>query len=261
LGEEGGLRAVFYLLIFPTGFFLAQVYTEGLFIGLTFGCLALLEKKRWYLAIPLAVLATLTRSVGVILVIPLFIGWLGEMNIQQNGWRIFNWKTILKGFVILLPLAAYLGWHFSILGCNFELVERDYFGRQIFAISDSLRGWGAALSIIFGYNILDHAFGYNPQTVVYFSLELFGVLLALSASLAVLRKYPGLALFSLCVLLVSITSGFPQSNIRYVLPLPATFLVLSQLGKNALFDKIWTLISILLMGLLLTLFTFNFWVA
>ncbi len=45
LGEDGGMRAVFYLLIFPTSFFFMQVYTEGLFVGLAFGCLALLKRK------------------------------------------------------------------------------------------------------------------------------------------------------------------------------------------------------------------------
>ena len=40
LGEEGALRAAFYLIVFPTGFFLIQVYTEGLFVGLAFACLA-----------------------------------------------------------------------------------------------------------------------------------------------------------------------------------------------------------------------------
>jgi Gpi18-like mannosyltransferase len=33
LGEEGALRTSFYLIIFPTSFFLIQVYTEGLFVG------------------------------------------------------------------------------------------------------------------------------------------------------------------------------------------------------------------------------------
>jgi len=33
LGEEGAYRALFFMLIFPSGFFLAQVYTEGLFLG------------------------------------------------------------------------------------------------------------------------------------------------------------------------------------------------------------------------------------
>src|SRR5574341_528415 len=71
LGEEGGLRTAFYLLIFPTGFFLAQVYTEGLFIGLAFGSLALTRRKQWVAAAVLAALATWTRAVGAALVIPL----------------------------------------------------------------------------------------------------------------------------------------------------------------------------------------------
>ena len=41
LEDAGGIRAAFYLIAFPAGFFLAQVYTEGLFVGLAFGCLAL----------------------------------------------------------------------------------------------------------------------------------------------------------------------------------------------------------------------------
>ncbi len=45
LGEDGALRAVFYLIVFPTGFFLIQVYTEGLFVGLAFGCLAMLKRQ------------------------------------------------------------------------------------------------------------------------------------------------------------------------------------------------------------------------
>ena len=58
LGEEGALRAAFYLIIFPTGFFLIQVYTEGLFVGLTFACLALLKRKNWLAA------ALLGRSIA-----------------------------------------------------------------------------------------------------------------------------------------------------------------------------------------------------
>src|SRR5687768_6989877 len=45
LGEEGALRAAFYLIIFPTGFFLVQIYTEGLFVGLAFSCLRSEERR------------------------------------------------------------------------------------------------------------------------------------------------------------------------------------------------------------------------
>src|SRR5829696_291108 len=76
LGEEGALRAVFYLIIFPTGFFLLQVYTEGLFVGLAFGCLAMLKRKNWLAAAMLGIFATLTRAVGVVLIIPMAVTWL-----------------------------------------------------------------------------------------------------------------------------------------------------------------------------------------
>jgi hypothetical protein len=33
LGARGAQRTAFYLIIFPTGFFLLQVYTEGLFVS------------------------------------------------------------------------------------------------------------------------------------------------------------------------------------------------------------------------------------
>jgi hypothetical protein len=77
LEHDGAMRAVFYLIIFPTAFFMVQVYTEGLFVGLAFGCLAMLKRRGWYL-IPAAILAaaaTLTRAVGVALIIPMAIDW------------------------------------------------------------------------------------------------------------------------------------------------------------------------------------------
>src|SRR4030042_4619779 len=75
LDEAGGLRAAFYLLIFPSGFFLAQVYTEGLFVGLAFSSLVLLRRGHPGWAALLAVVATFTRAVGGGVGIPLFRAW------------------------------------------------------------------------------------------------------------------------------------------------------------------------------------------
>ena len=69
LGHEGAMRALFFLLIFPSEFFLAQTYTEGLFIGLAFGSLVLMRHKRGlFSAALLAAAATMTRAVGAALV-------------------------------------------------------------------------------------------------------------------------------------------------------------------------------------------------
>ena len=55
--EADAYRAVFYALIFPTAFFFAMVYTEGLFIGLAFGALALSKRGHWVWASLLGLLA------------------------------------------------------------------------------------------------------------------------------------------------------------------------------------------------------------
>jgi hypothetical protein len=39
------------------------------------------------------------------------------------------------------------------------------------------------------------------------------------------------------------------------------YITLARWGKNPLFDRIWTIVSLLLMGLLVMLYSFNFWVA
>ena len=94
LGEEGAMRAAFYLLIFPTGFFLIQVYTEGLFVGLAFSCLAMLRRGKWLPAALLGAAATLTRAVGVALIIPMALTWFrtGDWLDIDLEWRqIYYW--------------------------------------------------------------------------------------------------------------------------------------------------------------------------
>ncbi len=68
-------------------------------------------------------------------------------------------------------------------------------------------------------------------------------------------------MFSLAVVLISWGSGEIQSFHRYILGAPAIFLVLSWWGRNPVFDRAWTLLSLLLMGTLAMLFAFNMWVA
>jgi|SRR5690349_67552 len=48
---------------------------------------------------------------------------------------------------------------------------------------------------------------------------------------------------------------------RYILGAPAVFITLAGWGNKPVFDRAWTMLSILLMGLLAMLFAFNMWVA
>ena len=73
------------------------------------------------------------------------------------------------------------------------------------------------------------------------------------------RRHPDLAWFGLLVVLLSFTSGPAQGMHRYILAAPPVFLFRSRLGHNNAFDLSWTLASILIMGMLATLFTFDMW--
>ncbi len=147
LGNEGGIRAAFYLIAFPTGFFLAQVYTEGLFLGLSFGCLALLNRKQWFEAASLAAIATLTRAVGVLLVIPLALAWLREVRQSKFTSRPTNWQIVIsRGLMVLAPVLTHLVWKLSIWGSAFSLVEKHFFHCELLSLKRAfLRG-----EIVFG---------------------------------------------------------------------------------------------------------------
>ena len=284
LGEEGAMRAAFYLLIFPTGFFLLQVYTEGLFVGLAFACLALLRRGKWLPAALLGAGATLTRAVGVALVIPMALTWFrtGDWLDIDLEWRqIYYWwkeswqalflaaRKILRAvfgihrpddpewswlrqklavvvsfsrmLLAFAPLFVYLVWRFSHLGLNFDLVETLYFKRGFLNFGSAYTNCAAAFH--------------------YFLTEILGLALGLATCIACIKHYPEIAFFSLAVFFISWGSGPAQGMLRYIMGAPAVFVMLAKWGRHPVFDRAWTIVSIMLMALLAMLFAFNFWVA
>ncbi|MEZ4670702.1 MAG: mannosyltransferase family protein [Anaerolineae bacterium] len=253
LGEEGGIRTAFYLLIFPSGFFLAQVYTEGLFVGLAFGCLALIHRQHLFWAAVLAALATLTKGIGIALILPLAWHWFTHVDRrtlrQRFSIRSVNLETAA---LILLPIAAYLAWHFT-LGDKAFLIERDHFGRGLLNWSQFSRGVGVMFN-----SFRD---GSNPQMTTYYALEAASVIIMVVSCLFTFRHYPGLTCYCVVAILLPVTGSAPQSIIRYVLAVPAVFIMLARFGRNPVFDRGWTMFSLLLMGMLVSLYTFDMWVA
>jgi hypothetical protein len=260
LGEQGALRAVFYLIIFPTAFFLVQVYTEGLFVGLAFACLAMLRRKHWLGAAVLGVCATLTRAVGVTLIIPMLVTWFrnGEWMDLDLEWRqIYHEgvprRPLYHALLAFSPLIAYALWNFSYLGLAFDFIETNYFGRGFMQLGTAYFLWAEVFKSM--------AKGADPQFVAYHLTELLGLVIGIAACVAALRTHPELAWFSLAVVIISFGSGPVQGIHRYILGAPAVFVTLARWGNHPAFDRAWTILSLLLMGLLAMLFAFNMWVA
>jgi hypothetical protein len=233
------LRAAFYLAIWPTAAFLAQVYSEALFLALSFGALALLRRGAWGWAAALAVGAVFTRATGVLLIVPFGLAWLSA------GER----RTIPRAVVAAAPLLAYGVWRL-LLGHDFDFVETRYFGRWPFAIATSLDAWKDAL---------DAFTTGDAQSRAYYLLEFGGVAAALLSSVLLWPRDKALTLYGLATFGVFITSGAALGVHRYVLSLPSIFLAPAWLGRNTVFDRVWSLFSILGLAVLTLLFTFGFW--
>jgi hypothetical protein len=259
LGEEGGLRAAFYLIIFPTAFFLIQVYTEGVFVGLVFGTLAMIRRKQWALAALLSAGAVLTRAVGVSLIVPMMIGWF-----RSGDWTDLDveWKQIylqglprgplVRGLLALAPLITFLIWKFSYYGLAFDFIEANFFGSTFMDIPGAIQDWTQAFqSLSFD----------NLQRGANYSLIIFLFILAVVACFKIMKQYPEVAWLSLTIILISWGSGPASGMHRYILTAPAVFVALADWGKNPVFDRAWTIASILWMGLLAATFAMNMWVA
>jgi Gpi18-like mannosyltransferase len=271
LGEEGGMRAVFYLLIFPTSFYFVQVYSEGLFVGLAFSCLAMLKRKHMLYAALLGAAATLTRAVGVMLVIPMAISWIRtkEWYALDLDWRQLYFKRppvrpLWRALLAFTPLIAFLAWKFSYYGFAFDYVENNYFARLMdmkIAASSWVYILSRTITGMFNSPVLSQlGFFLSTQQSANYLIEFSCMGVGAIAILCCLKTDPEVAWFSLALFLISWGSGPPGIE-RFVLTAPAMFITLARWGKNPLFDRAWTLVSLLLMGLLAMLFAFNFWVA
>jgi hypothetical protein len=245
LGEDGGLRTAFMMLIFPVSFFFAVVYTEGLFVGLAFSSLALMRRNKLFAAALLAALATWTRAVGGTLIIPLLISW--WFMYRESNQKGMMWFRLLY---VLLPVAAYVVWRIAY-GEQFDFVQTNWFGSGIFLLERTRDAWS---------QILERAREF-PETMVVVVMGIGSVILALLSCLVNLRRYPQLAVFGIIAIAVPLTGGWTgtQSILRYVLVVPTLWVALGQWSRNPVFERAWTLFSILLLAMMAYLFSFDFW--
>jgi hypothetical protein len=249
LGQGGAKTAVLFFLIFPSAFFLGQVYTEALFCALAFSSLAFIRRRKLLWGAIAAALAVLTRGVGIVLA-PLFLLTIAE-DLLVKKQKLSPREIVDRVAAFLIPLTAYIAWRF-FFGENFDIIHENYFSRGFLVVARSLERWQRAFGSLFGD---------NPQTRVYYLLEIASILAAAGFSLAALKKYPLPALFGLGLIAVSAFSGVAQSQIRYMLPVPALYLIPALISKRfPLFEKGWLLGSTLLFGLLTILYSADMWV-
>jgi hypothetical protein len=102
--EATARRAVLYLAVFPTVFFFLAPYSESLFLLLAVSSLAAARRGRWALAGIAGALASATRSVGILLPLPLGVEAIQRWRERREGLI----GPLLWSAVAILGTALYL---------------------------------------------------------------------------------------------------------------------------------------------------------
>jgi hypothetical protein len=100
--DEVASRAVVYLAIGPLSFFLQAVYTESLFLVLTLACFVFAREGHWRLAGIMGLLATLTRSTGVLLLVPMAYYYYERRawKLRRTDSHVANLLMVVEGLLV-----------------------------------------------------------------------------------------------------------------------------------------------------------------
>ena len=90
-------RALWCLVLFPTSFFFHALYPEAVFLFFVAACLLACKRGHWLIAGMLGLLASLTRSQGVLLIVPMVV-----IFIDQR--RHLPRRQLLSSLFFVLPL-------------------------------------------------------------------------------------------------------------------------------------------------------------
>ncbi len=105
-------RTVLYLAIFPTAFYLASGYNESLFIFFSLMSFYQLRRGHWWLAGIFGFLASLTRSAGLLMLIPFCYEYVRQHTFQWKAirWDVF-WGTLIPAGLALFGVWCFIQYH------------------------------------------------------------------------------------------------------------------------------------------------------
>jgi Gpi18-like mannosyltransferase len=228
-GELMARRTLLYLCVFPTAFFFFAAYNESLFILLTAGTFLALQRQCWLLAGLLGGLAALTRSTGVLLVIP-YLYQLWSVRASLAGWRT-RAQVLLPIIGIPLGTALYALYCWQMTGNALLFVSVQYhWSHQL------TWPWQGIWQALFEF-FWNQPFGSFNQ--VHVLLDLSATLAFLLLLIAGRKRLPPIYSIWLGFLFASIllSSTLAQhdsliSNQRFVLEMFPAFITLAVLGAE-----------------------------
>lgn len=262
LGAELARRTTFYLIAFPTGFFLLAAYNESLFLALAAGSLYAMRRQSWWLAGLLAGLTSATRLAGVLLAVVFCYEYLRQRGFSIRAVRPnLLWIGLTPAGV--LAYAAYCWWAFHD-PLYFQKQQAAWF-RDGFSLP-----WTPMIQAL--QQIAHDPLLLSPtaiRNVINVAVAL-GVLYMLGLAVASVWELGAdcgyLVLFAgmdiLLPMLSPIHSDYPLSSLwRYALECVPVFMVLAKMGQRPIVDRLFLMAALPVQGVMILTFVQNQFVA
>ncbi|MEM6451246.1 MAG: hypothetical protein AAF703_13125 [Cyanobacteria bacterium P01_D01_bin.105] len=211
-GDVIARRSIKYLLLFPVSFILSGVFTESLYLCLSLLCFYLAKKRRWWLAGLCGGLLSATRSLGVLIAVPLLWEYASSIRFKPSQIRL----SVL--FVALVPLGllAFSYYNYQATGdflffkTNQAAWNRDVMN-PLFAFWQALsQGFGEpSFKKILECSFFVGAFGllsafYKTIGMSYWLLGMYSILVPLSVGVASMPRFT-LPIFPLFIALAALS--------------------------------------------------------
>lgn len=255
-GRFTGRRAALYLSVFPSAFFLFAPFTEALFLAAVIWAVYGARRHHWLLATIAGACAALTRTHGVLLVLPLAweaVRWWRTQRWSRHDW-LARWPDALPAVIaVAAPLIGFQA---------FNLYARVALGQTP---AEAQGYWGGAnfhppwevVSAAVRWTI-ERGDGIELVNVVMLG---FSALMLIPIFLKLPLTYGLYALPHVVVIATRILPTPLTSTSRFVLVIFPIFIVLALWGRDERLHTAWLIGSTLFLGLLTYLFLIGDFVA
>jgi len=244
--DSVALKAVLFLSIFPTAYFLSAPYTEGLFFALVIASVYYARLSKWPLAGFLGLFAALTRIAGLLLLPTLLVEYL-----HQKGWKPRKIEAnILWIGLALVGFLIYLNINNQVTGNPFTFIEieRTHWSNSINPLTGLAQAFGA-VNKPFPENI---TIGVAPLAFAFLGL------LAVAGGF-VRRLRPSYTVYMLFTWMLAVSTAWWISVPRYVMAMFPMFILLGLLSRRKAVTIAVTVASVAALCFFTVLFTLGKW--
>jgi hypothetical protein len=255
-GELAG-RTAFYLLAFPTGFFLMAGYNEALFVALCAGSLYCVRRGQWWLAGALGGLASGTRLAGVLLVLAFGYEYVRRRRRRVDALGVLLVPLGLVGYAVY----CWVGFHDPLYFLRVQEVWfRSGYRLPWLTVADVARliaGTRPLLSPTEVRNVINLGTARGVLALLY---------LAVRGRWRLGPEHAYLVVFAAADITLPLVSpihaDYPLSSVwRFALECLPAFMVLAKMGRNRTFDRFYLMAALPVQGVMILTFVQNQFVA